>query len=36
MADLIDHSISIPALAFASGALFEPAKTQTAKSSKRG
>jgi ATP-dependent Clp protease ATP-binding subunit ClpA len=36
MADLIDHSISIPALAFASGALFEPVKTQSAKSSKRG
>jgi ATP-dependent Clp protease ATP-binding subunit ClpA len=36
MADLIDHSISIPALAFASGALFEPVKTQSARSSKRG
>jgi hypothetical protein len=36
MADLLDHSMSMPALAFSSGALFEPAKTQTAKSSKRG
>ncbi len=36
MADLLDHSISIPALAFSSGALYEPVKTQTAKSSKRG
>jgi ATP-dependent Clp protease ATP-binding subunit ClpB len=36
MADLLDHSISIPALAFSSGALFEPAKIQTARSSKRG
>ncbi len=36
MADLLDHSVQIPALAFASGALFEPAKTQSAKSSKRG
>ena len=36
MADLLDHSISIPALAFSSGALFEPVKTQSARSSKRG
>jgi ATP-dependent Clp protease ATP-binding subunit ClpA len=36
MADLIDHSISIPALAFSSGALFEPPKTQSARTSKRG
>jgi ATP-dependent Clp protease ATP-binding subunit ClpB len=35
MADLLDHSISIPALAFSSGALYEPVKTQTARSSKR-
>ncbi|MBV8819254.1 MAG: ATP-dependent Clp protease ATP-binding subunit, partial [Acidobacteriaceae bacterium] len=35
MADLLDHSISIPALAFAHGALFE-GKTQSARSSKRG
>ena len=36
MADLLDHSVSIPALAFSSGALFEPVKTQIARSSKRG
>jgi ATP-dependent Clp protease ATP-binding subunit ClpA len=36
MADLIDHSISIPALAFANSALHESQKTQTARSSKRG
>lgn len=36
MADLLDHSISIPALAFSAGALFEPVKTQNAKSTKRG
>ena len=36
MADLLDHSISIPAMAFSTGALFEPIKTQSAKSSKRG
>jgi ATP-dependent Clp protease ATP-binding subunit ClpA len=36
MADLLDHSISIPALAFSTGALFEPVKTQSARSSKRG
>ncbi len=35
MADLIDHSIAIPALALSSGALFETAKTQSARSSKR-
>jgi ATP-dependent Clp protease ATP-binding subunit ClpA len=35
MADLLDHSISIPALAFSTGALFEPVKTQSARSSKR-
>ena len=35
MADLIDHSIAIPALALSSAALFETAKTQTAKSSRR-
>jgi ATP-dependent Clp protease ATP-binding subunit ClpB len=35
MADMLDHSISIPALAFSSGALYEPVKTQTARSSKR-
>jgi len=34
MADLIDHSIAIPAMALASGALFE-GKTQSARSSKR-
>jgi ATP-dependent Clp protease ATP-binding subunit ClpA len=31
MADLIDHSIAIPALALSSGALFESAKTQSAR-----
>jgi ATP-dependent Clp protease ATP-binding subunit ClpA len=36
MADLIDHSISIPALAFSSGALYEQPKTQSARTSKRG
>jgi ATP-dependent Clp protease ATP-binding subunit ClpA len=36
MADLLDHSVSIPTLAFTTGAMFEAAKTQTAKSSKRG
>ena len=36
MADLLDHSVSIPALAFSSAAQYETAKTQTAKSSKRG
>ena len=36
MADLLDHSISMPALAFSSGAQYEPVKAQTAKSSKRG
>ena len=35
MADLIDHSIAIPALALSSGALFETAKTQSAKNSRR-
>jgi ATP-dependent Clp protease ATP-binding subunit ClpB len=35
MADLIDHSIAIPALALSSGALFESAKTQSARSSRR-
>jgi len=35
MADLIDHSIAIPALALSSAALFETAKTQSAKSSRR-
>ncbi len=34
MADLIDHTVSIPAMAFANGALFEPAKTQSARSTK--
>jgi ATP-dependent Clp protease ATP-binding subunit ClpA len=31
MADLIDHSIAIPALALSSGAVFESAKTQSAR-----
>jgi ATP-dependent Clp protease ATP-binding subunit ClpA len=35
MADLLDHSISIPALAFANGALFESGRMQNARSSKR-
>ncbi|MGA2595483.1 MAG: AAA family ATPase [Bryobacteraceae bacterium] len=35
MADLIDHSIAIPALALSSGALFEAGKTQSAKNSRR-
>ncbi len=35
MADLIDHSIAIPALALSSGALFETAKSQSARSSRR-
>ncbi len=35
MADLIDHSIAIPALALSSGALFESVKTQSARSSRR-
>src|ERR1039457_3568424 len=35
MADLIDHSIAIPASILTNGALFESAKTQSARSSKR-
>jgi ATP-dependent Clp protease ATP-binding subunit ClpB len=35
MADLIDHSIAIPASVLTNGALFENAKTQSARSSKR-
>lgn len=35
MADLIDHSIAIPALALSNGALFETSKTQSARSSRR-
>jgi ATP-dependent Clp protease ATP-binding subunit ClpB len=35
MADLIDNSIAIPASALSSGALFDSAKTQSARSSKR-
>lgn len=35
MADLIDHSIAIPTLALSSGALFESAKTQSARNSRR-
>ncbi len=35
MADLIDHSIAIPALALSSGALFEAGKTQSARNSRR-
>jgi len=35
MARLVDTSITIPAMAVASGASVEPARTQTAKSSKR-
>jgi hypothetical protein len=35
MARLVDTSVTIPAMAAASGASFEPVKTQTARSSKR-
>jgi ATP-dependent Clp protease ATP-binding subunit ClpA len=35
MADLVDHSVSLPALAYATGNTFEPAKTQSARSSRR-
>jgi ATP-dependent Clp protease ATP-binding subunit ClpB len=35
MADLVDRSISMPAFALANGALFEAAKSQSARSSKR-
>jgi ATP-dependent Clp protease ATP-binding subunit ClpB len=35
MADLVDRSISMPALAFANGAFVESGKTQSARSSKR-
>src|ERR1700691_387313 len=35
MADLVDRSISMPAYAFANGALIEAGKTQSARSSKR-
>ena len=35
MADLVDNSIALPAQTMAGGAVFEPAKTQTAKSSRR-
>lgn len=35
MAELVDNSITLPVGAFASAAPFEPAKTQTAKSSRR-
>jgi len=35
MADLVDRSISIPAFALASGAIYEAAKSQGARSSKR-
>jgi ATP-dependent Clp protease ATP-binding subunit ClpA len=36
MAELLDRSITLPNLAHANGALFETAKTQTARSSRRG
>lgn len=36
MAELVDTSITLPVHAFANGAVFEPARTQTARSSKRG
>jgi len=36
MARLVDTSITIPQLTMASGAIMEPARTQTAKTSKRG
>ena len=36
MAELLDRSITLPNMAMSSGALFEPAKTQSARSSKRG
>jgi ATP-dependent Clp protease ATP-binding subunit ClpA len=36
MAELLDRSITLPNLAMSSGALFETAKTQSARSSKRG
>jgi len=36
MAELVDHSITLPLQALASGALFEAPRTQSAKSSKRG
>jgi ATP-dependent Clp protease ATP-binding subunit ClpA len=36
MAELLDRSITLPNLAHANGALFETAKTQSARSSRRG
>jgi ATP-dependent Clp protease ATP-binding subunit ClpA len=36
MADLLDNSVTIPALTMANGAVFEPVKTQSARTSKRG
>ncbi|HEX5432020.1 MAG TPA: AAA family ATPase [Bryobacteraceae bacterium] len=35
MARLVDNSVTIPALTYAQGAMMEPARTQTARSSKR-
>ena len=35
MARLVDTSVTIPALTFSQGAIAEPARTQSAKSSKR-
>jgi hypothetical protein len=35
MARLVDTSVTIPALTFSQGAVAEPARTQSAKSSKR-
>ena len=35
MADLVDNSISLPALSLAGGAVFEPGRTQSARSSRR-
>jgi ATP-dependent Clp protease ATP-binding subunit ClpB len=36
MAELLDRSITLPNLALSNGAIFETAKTQSARSSKRG
>jgi hypothetical protein len=35
MARLVDTSVTIPSLTYSQGAVVEPARTQTAKSSKR-
>lgn len=36
MAELVDHSITLPVHALSSGAIFEPARTTSARSSRRG